>query len=95
MNADLTYFDFSQFGGPDCFGISALERDLIWQGAQAMMAERGADQATLEMREIVRGRLLQQASRDQITADWFANALLVMALDGIIDGTVPRVHLNH
>lgn len=94
-NQNFTWFDFSRWGGPSEYAVTALERDLIWQGAQhvvrgARLNERTA-YATREMMRLIENRLLRQSQQQFLDSNWYANALLITALEGELDGILPPV----
>jgi hypothetical protein len=90
----VEYWDFSRYGGSDHYAITNIERDIIWQGAQAMIAtpDPAQDVALVGAMQAIRARLLRLAAQGQIDPDWYANALLLMALEGLVMGNLPSIH---
>jgi hypothetical protein len=87
------YFDFGELGRPGWHAVSALELEIIWQGAQPMIAAALADPrrelATLRMIQHQQQTLLREALTQEVSPFWVTRALLIAALQGSLLGQLP------
>lgn len=82
-------FNFSDLGWDRWCEVHPVEMEIIWHGAQDMLAEHD-ERATRAMLALTKARLIARAARHDVTEEWITTALLCAAMDGQLDGKIPR-----
>lgn len=88
-STNAVLFNFSDLGYDRWCQIHPVEMDIIWHGAQDLIYAND-ENATRAMLALTKAKLIAKSSKDDITEDWITTALLCTAIDGILDGKLPR-----
>ena len=87
------WFNFGDLGYPEWVPMSRLEMQVIWEGAQDMMASHSPE-AIAEAMCITRARLMLAAISGRVDPDWCSRALLCTAIDCYQQGQLPDYRLD-
>lgn len=90
---DPVWFDFSDLGAPGWWPVSKMEMEILYLGAQDMMAGKEPTVIDLMIAQ-TKTRLRHQARRRGINPEWVSTATMITAMAGIQGHELPAVRFT-